>query len=394
MFFNISVEGNFMSLTKQYRNESGAALVIGLIFVAIVGLLGSTAVVLTTTDMQIGANYKQSAQAFYNADSGVQYVIATIENDLKNETTVSNGTANILPEDVGTSYSTEFLAASPSGFNLTFSNITMVSPDVYSFTSTSENPDGSKAEIDVLFEKLKYDPAFDVGILSEGDITINGTTYVDANIDGGMHSNGDLKQNGGGMILGSVSAVGSASSGACTVPNCALTPGADRIEVPLITTADFDAWRTKAQTSPNIYCSGPSCTYSDPDPGDIYFADGDITFTSNLDATHSNVTIIATGDITASGSAVKNLDGNIGLVMIAGGDITYSGGGGTKLNVAIWCNGEYIHNGSGTVEGAIVAGGEITRNGSFDFIQDNNLDNENLPPGNECNVIAWRDSRN
>ena len=42
-------------IRSAYINENGAALVIGLMFLAILGLLGSTAVVLTTTDMKIGS---------------------------------------------------------------------------------------------------------------------------------------------------------------------------------------------------------------------------------------------------------------------------------------------------------------------------------------------------
>ena len=53
------------------HNENGAVLVIALMFMAILGLLGTTAVVMTTTDMQIGANYKTNAQAFYIAEAGL-----------------------------------------------------------------------------------------------------------------------------------------------------------------------------------------------------------------------------------------------------------------------------------------------------------------------------------
>jgi hypothetical protein len=382
-----------MKAPTYHKNEHGVALVISLMFLAILGMLGTTAYVMTSTDLKIGRNYKQHSQTFYNANGGVQYVIATIENDLKNGTTVANGTTNILPTTIGPSNSTSFTAASPSGFNLEIPlDITMVStsPDTFSFTSTSQDPnDGSKAVIDILFRRADHDPAFDVGIISEGDLTISGNPTI----DGGIHSNGSLTQNsGGGTVIGSISAVGSATGGSCGT-GCTLTPGADRIDVPLITADEFSDWRTKAQTPPNIYCSG-TCTYSDPGAGNIYFADGDITFANNLSTSaESDVTIIATGDILVSGSSVKNLDGNIGLAIIAGGDILFNGGGGAELNATFWCNGDYTHNGSGTVVGSIVAGGSITQNGTFNFRQDSNIDNENLPPGNECNVIAWSDSR-
>ena len=52
-------------------NENGAALVIGLMFLAILALAGSTAVVLTSTDLQIGGNYKTSVQSFSAAQGGM-----------------------------------------------------------------------------------------------------------------------------------------------------------------------------------------------------------------------------------------------------------------------------------------------------------------------------------
>jgi len=57
------------------KNENGAVLVIGLMFLAILAMLGTTAVVLTTTDMQIGANYKTSVQASNLAEAGIQEAI-------------------------------------------------------------------------------------------------------------------------------------------------------------------------------------------------------------------------------------------------------------------------------------------------------------------------------
>lgn len=57
------------------NNENGVVLVIGLMFLAILAMLGTTAVVMTTTDMQIGANYKTSVQASNVAQAGIQEAI-------------------------------------------------------------------------------------------------------------------------------------------------------------------------------------------------------------------------------------------------------------------------------------------------------------------------------
>ena len=57
------------------KNENGAALVIALMFIAILGMLGTTAYVMTSTDMQIGGNYKASVQASNVAQAGIQEAI-------------------------------------------------------------------------------------------------------------------------------------------------------------------------------------------------------------------------------------------------------------------------------------------------------------------------------
>ena len=53
------------------NNENGAALIIGLVFLAILAMLGTTAVVMTSTDLQIGGNYRSSMQASNAAEAGI-----------------------------------------------------------------------------------------------------------------------------------------------------------------------------------------------------------------------------------------------------------------------------------------------------------------------------------
>ena len=64
-----------------YENEKGAVLVVALAFIVVLGLLGTTAVLITTTDMKIGGNYKVSQQAFYEADAGVEEARARMKGD-------------------------------------------------------------------------------------------------------------------------------------------------------------------------------------------------------------------------------------------------------------------------------------------------------------------------
>jgi Tfp pilus assembly protein PilX len=53
------------------RNEKGTALVIALMFLVIILLLGTTSIMVTSTDMKISSNRTSSEQAFYSAEAGV-----------------------------------------------------------------------------------------------------------------------------------------------------------------------------------------------------------------------------------------------------------------------------------------------------------------------------------
>ena len=59
-------------MRSVYNNENGAVLIVGLIFMVLLAMLGLTAVVMTTTDMKIGGNFKTYAQASTVAQAGVE----------------------------------------------------------------------------------------------------------------------------------------------------------------------------------------------------------------------------------------------------------------------------------------------------------------------------------
>jgi hypothetical protein len=72
-----------MKIKKQVgmilSNEKGMVLPLGLMFLAIIAILGTTAVIITTTDLKIGTNYKLSQQAFYAAEAGTSRAMSKIE---------------------------------------------------------------------------------------------------------------------------------------------------------------------------------------------------------------------------------------------------------------------------------------------------------------------------
>lgn len=55
-----------------FSNESGMVLVVTIMLMAVLVLLGSTAIMVTNTDMKISSNYRSSSQAFYIAEAGAE----------------------------------------------------------------------------------------------------------------------------------------------------------------------------------------------------------------------------------------------------------------------------------------------------------------------------------
>jgi hypothetical protein len=60
------------------HNEQGMTLVLALVLLSVLTVVGTTAVTMTSTDLLVGGNYKASQLAFYNAEAGVQYTLASI----------------------------------------------------------------------------------------------------------------------------------------------------------------------------------------------------------------------------------------------------------------------------------------------------------------------------
>jgi hypothetical protein len=73
-------DATYNGKTRRYGwNQKGIVLILSLVFLGILALLGSTAVVLTTTDIKIGGNYKDNAQAVAAAQAGVSEALRRLK---------------------------------------------------------------------------------------------------------------------------------------------------------------------------------------------------------------------------------------------------------------------------------------------------------------------------
>jgi hypothetical protein len=125
------------------KQQKGSVMLLALMVMSALSIVGITSLNISNTEQQITGHVQHQKMAFYNADAGVQYTLACIENDLK------NGTADVLPtdEDEPVSYSYGI----PSNFSFSISDIRLSGPDLYEITSTGNAPQNAQVTIKATF---------------------------------------------------------------------------------------------------------------------------------------------------------------------------------------------------------------------------------------------------
>ena len=313
------------------ESERGMALVISLVFMVLLSMLGTTAVVMTTTDMQIGRNYRESAKAFYDADAGVNYTLKTIEAG------ASAGSFS-LPPDVGATSTLSY--TTPSGFSFSISDITKITDDAYSFTSTGSGPDNAEAVINVLFSMTGV---FNYGIFGDLGVTLSGNGRTDSyNSANGPYTwathntEGDVGTNA--TSVGAISLSGNAK----VYGDAAIGPGGDP------TTG------VKTRGNARIVAPGQKLAadeskdmspYFDPGPGGgMHVSAWNVSGNNTDDPAYSgtyqipsisisgNGTGIISGDATFYVSGNISISGNGKLRILAGNTVTIYAGGSVSVS--------------------------------------------------------------
>ncbi|MFZ5995517.1 MAG: DUF7305 domain-containing protein [Thermodesulfobacteriota bacterium] len=148
------------------RDERGIVLITALLFLMVLTVLGTTAIMISSTDIQIGGNYKTGKQAFYDAEAGIQYAIKSIENGLAAETLSLTGSS------VAVNYT------APSGFSFDpITTLTQVgSTGNYSFQATGHAANNTSSTIEVVIER---ETLLNYGIFGDDEIDMknSGAAY-------------------------------------------------------------------------------------------------------------------------------------------------------------------------------------------------------------------------
>jgi len=171
-------------------NEKGMVLVVTLMLIAVLVLLGTTAVMTVTTDLKIAGNYRQSQVALYNAEAGVDQVIAYLRSHTVTYPTVDATQSIIDGGTCPTSQCTQIPVTAPSGISFnTTANLygKNVANKLYVFRMTGTGAGNASKTIEAYVTKNLSLPngAVDSAIAMYGD---NPQIAGGGSIDGNDHS--------------------------------------------------------------------------------------------------------------------------------------------------------------------------------------------------------------
>jgi hypothetical protein len=166
------------TIRRLFGNQQGLTLVLTLMFLAVLTITGSTAVLMTSTDLLLGGNYKSSQVAFYQAEAGVHYVLARLP--------VPIGDGTLLLD--GSQTTEDYTFGVPSGFtfqvpaNETFTRVADTRKYVFQVTGRPRLNSPLQATLEVVIQRQS---ALPYGVFGDArvDLPTAGTVtaYIGSN---------------------------------------------------------------------------------------------------------------------------------------------------------------------------------------------------------------------
>jgi len=144
-----------------WRNDRGMVLAVAIILIAVLVLLGTTAVMTVTTDMKIASNYREDARAFYNAEAGVHAVIAKI--DEGGFSWPATGASQTVTVTMPTGYSFD------NGSGSATFTVTNMDGTYYQFQVTGYGASNARKVMEAYFKRSS---AFDYGLFADGAVDL------------------------------------------------------------------------------------------------------------------------------------------------------------------------------------------------------------------------------
>ena len=107
---------NLSPLLKTAKNEKGMVLLVTVMLLSVLVLIAFIAATMTSTDSKISANYRESNKALFNADAGVETVLAYLRSNAVTYPTVNAPASIISGGTCPTGQCTQLTITAPSGY--------------------------------------------------------------------------------------------------------------------------------------------------------------------------------------------------------------------------------------------------------------------------------------
>ena len=317
--------------TERIAAEGGFAFPVVLFALVVLSLFGAAALQRTNDELISGQAMSRSVLALYAAEAGLS-------------TAVSGWDQTALDTLMATPGDSLVSSWTSLANSCQFQTVTRridgggSSDKFYSVLSTGRAPDGSLGQ-------RQLGLTIRVGGTLSGQSMVWGSSvdFVDSpQLDGdcaGLHVNGDIDSDGNVQVNGGPISVTGTASGSSYSP----TPieGAAPVTIPPLTVADFwddcdyivtngSAYNVATTTTTSVsnygwdYGSGTYQSTEDDVPGGTYCFDNDISEINKIEG-GDPVSILTTGSIRASGNFSIEPAHPDGILMLAEGDIDWSG---------------------------------------------------------------------
>jgi len=398
------------SFIARTRSEDGVALFYALLVVLIVGgIIAVTFASALSENRQAGAELdfedtvhvaEAGAEAFLQelttdatANSGVAGPSASgmSEYDWALDVALAEtgGTFDLPALDVGEG---ETVAVRPTGADAEFVYGVGFVPNREAWVAQAGRPYVRVVKMQLGFSQSVFEGDF--ALLAGGNLDLNGNFKIFGD-NGAAHTNGALRVNGNGTVDQGVTYSGSCSSGCSGSSNTTVSESPTPVPIPAVD--PFDTWDTDdaseiaGQNEWYDYCSGVWYQRGENDvtpcsgtvlpggapgwsgtsrsdtstaTGVYYFADASDDV--NLGTSSGAITVIAAGDVDMgpTGNAAPLTPRYPGLLVLAGGDVRYSGNPSSVATVEdpaiVFANGSITFNGTiNSVEIAWIARDEL-----------------------------------
>ncbi|MEW5876310.1 MAG: pilus assembly PilX N-terminal domain-containing protein [Candidatus Zixiibacteriota bacterium] len=378
---------------NRIGNEHGAAMIIALTMLLMLGLVGAASIQTSSTDMSISDNYRQDVRSFYLAEAGVEHACGI----LRDSADWREGLSDVVLG--GGAYSTRILDA--DSIPALDDTILVISSGVRS---------GARSIVAV---RLLPDRPFRWAAFGDDRFDLNGGTVTDSydsdsgsyavtqrNEDGDVGSNGTIGINGNATINGDAS---TSSPGDMTIEGSSVVTGDTTTAADVITldpvTQDHINNAKAVSPAPGgmfgMYNFNAGSKSLSVQPGKTLILAGGTYYFSTMDfkgnvqvQPGATVKIYTDGDFHVDATATVNTlaDPEQLQIFCRGAKVTVNGG--AEIHSVIYAPESLMEfNGNGVFYGAYIAA-DIQQNGAAQFHYDRAL--RHLSWGGMSRV-AWQE---